>query len=54
MLLSHWMKVKSPSIYNSIKDDIFATLTSNSKKTSEDIINAELYEVVPTVLKHKL
>ena len=40
--MTHWMKVKSPLIYNSIKDDVFATLTSNSRMTSEVLIDAEL------------
>ncbi len=40
--ITHWMKAKSPSVYNSIKEDIIKTLKQGTGQSSETIINKEL------------
>ena len=40
--LTHWMKDKSPAIYNSMREDIIKTLTENGKYSSNEMIAKEI------------
>lgn len=40
--ITHWMKAKSPTIYNSIREDIMKTLTAKTELKSEDLIAREI------------
>jgi hypothetical protein len=40
--MTHWMKAKASSIYNSIRDDVMVALSGQLNKTSEQIIDAEI------------
>ncbi len=40
--ITHWMKAKSPAIYNSIREDVIKTLKTGKGLTSEEIIDKEI------------